>query len=87
MGRLALLNCCNGKKHKGNDIKVKSFFHPKRGKANPNKAVETDTAYDTLESSESSFTPSQPCSSKIIVCRGYLSPPFQIIPPSRVLPF
>lgn len=53
MGRQALLSHCNDKKRKRNDMKVESFFEPKRAKANPSNAVETDTACDTSESSES----------------------------------
>ena len=37
MGTQALFSHFNGKKHNGN-------FYPKRAKANPSKAVETDTA-------------------------------------------
>ena len=44
MGRQALFSHCNGKKHKGNNMKVKSLFQPTRTKANPSKAVETDTS-------------------------------------------
>ena len=53
MGRQALLSHCNDKKRKRNDMKVESFFEPKRAKANPSNAVETDTACDTSESSGS----------------------------------
>ena len=65
MGRQALLSHCNEKKHKKNGMKVKSFFHPRRTKANPSKAVETDTACGTSESSESFLAHSKPCYSKM----------------------
>ena len=41
------------KLYKRNDMKMKSFFQPKRAKANPSKPVETDTGCDTSESFES----------------------------------
>ena len=64
-GKKTLLSHCNSKKQIRNDMKVKSFFQPKRAKVNPSKAVETDTTCDSSESSESRFTHSKPCSSKM----------------------
>ena len=61
MERQTILSHCSGKVLKGNDMKMKSFFHAKRAKANPNKAVETDTTCGFLKSSESFFTHSKPC--------------------------
>lgn len=49
MGRQPLLSHCNDKEHKRNDMKVESFFEPKKAKANPSNVVENDTACDTLE--------------------------------------
>ena len=42
-GKKTSLSHCNSKKQIRNDMKVKSFFQPKRAKVNPSKAVETDT--------------------------------------------
>ena len=38
----------NGKKPKGNNIKMESFFQAKRAEDIPSKAVETDTACDII---------------------------------------
>ena len=65
MGKQALLSHCNGKKNKDNDMIVKLFFQPRELKLILEKAVETDTASDTSESSESLLTHSKPCSSKM----------------------
>ena len=76
MERQTILSHCSAKMLKGNDMKMNSFFHAKRAKANPNKAVETDTTCGFLKSSESLFytqytlflkDASQPCSIKRMV--------------------
>ena len=57
-GRQVLISHCNGKKHKENDVKIKSFFQPvNKSLVNPVKALENETVrIGVLEQPTSSKT-------------------------------